>query len=212
MPFQLIDGETEILAQSKDAYRVSAESGACGAMLRGVFERAFFLSKELRAANVVPQSKLDDDQAAYDVARAALAQAQATLEAAQSRIGEARGRLDQSAPVNQAIAVAQANARLAHARQKSVDASLALARLQLSYTRVVAQEDGQVTRLTAREGQMVQPGQTFMMIVPLQSYVIANFKETQLARIQAGDEAEVSIDALGGKTFRGKVEHGMYDH
>src|SRR5262249_59127731 len=81
-------------------------------------------SKELHAANVVPQSKLDDDQAAYDIARAALVQAQATLDAAQSHVNEARGRAEQSAPVNQAIAAAQANARLAHARQRSAAAAL----------------------------------------------------------------------------------------
>ena len=58
------------------------------------------------------------------MATAALVQARAALEAAQSRIGEARGRQEQSAPVNQAIAVAQANAKLAHARQKSAAAAL----------------------------------------------------------------------------------------
>ncbi|MCA1829502.1 MAG: biotin/lipoyl-binding protein, partial [Myxococcales bacterium] len=127
-------------------------------------------SKELRAANVIPQSKLDDDQAAYDVARAALVQARAALEAAQSGINAARGRAEQSAPVNQAIAVAQANAKLAHARQKSAAAALDLARLQLSYTKLYAQEDGQITRLTAREGQMVQPGQPVAMLVPDRTY------------------------------------------
>ena len=163
-------------------------------------------SKELRAANVVPQSKLDDDQAAYDVARAALLQAQAALEAAQSRIGEARGRLDQSAPVNQAIAVAQANARLAHARQKSAEAALNLAKLQLSYTKVYAQEDGQVTRLTAREGQMVQPGQPLAMLVPDKTYVVANFKETQIGDMKAGQSVDISVDAYGGQTLHGKVD------
>ncbi len=163
-------------------------------------------SKELRAANVVPQSKLDDDQAAYDVAQAALAQSQAALEAAQSRIGEARGRLDQSATVPQAIAVAQANARLAHARQKSADASLALARLQLSYTRLLAQEDGQVTRLTVREGQMVQPGQPLAALVPDQTYVVANFKETQVGAMKPGQPVEISIDAYSGQKLQGKVE------
>jgi membrane fusion protein (multidrug efflux system) len=116
-------------------------------------------SRDLIAAKVVPQQKLDDDQAAYDVARAAVLQAQANLDVAQSGIGEARGRLDQSAQVGPAVAAAQANARLAHAREKSAQASLALVRLQLSYTRLFAQADGQVTRLTAREGQMVQSGQ-----------------------------------------------------
>jgi len=163
-------------------------------------------SKDLRAANVVPQSKLDDDQAAWDVARAALQQARAALDAAQSRIGEARGRLDQSAPVNQTIAVAEANARLAHARQRSADASLALAKLQLSYTRLYAQEDGQITRLTAREGQMVQPGQPLAALVPDRTYVVANFKETQIGRMKPGQPVKIEIDAYAGRKLEGKVE------
>ncbi len=163
-------------------------------------------SKELRKANVVPQSKLDDDQSSYEVARAALQQARAALDAAQSRIGEARGRLDQSAPVTQAIAVAEANARLAHARQKSAEAALALARLQLSYTKVYAQEDGQVTRLTAREGQMVQPGQPLAALVPDRTYLVANFKETQIGRMKSGQEVDIEVDAYPGRKLEGKVE------
>ncbi|HET9754544.1 MAG TPA: HlyD family secretion protein [Myxococcales bacterium] len=163
-------------------------------------------SKELRAANVVPQQKLDEDQAAHDVARAALAQAQAALDAAQSRIGEARGRLSQSSPVEAAVAAAQANARLAHARQKSAEAALALARLQLSYAKLYAQEDGQVTRLTAREGQMVQPGQPLAELVPDRTYVVANFKETQIGEMKAGQRVEIEIDAFPGKKLEGKVE------
>ena len=163
-------------------------------------------SKDLRAANVVPQSKLDDDQSAYEVAQAALQQARAALDVAQSRIGEARGRLDQSAPVNQAIAVAQANARLAHARERSADASLSLAKLQLSYTRVLAQEDGQITRLTAREGQMVQPGQPVAALVPDRSYLVANFKETQIGQMKPGQDVDVEVDAYPGRKLSGKVE------
>jgi membrane fusion protein (multidrug efflux system) len=162
-------------------------------------------SKDLRAANVVPQSKLDDDQASYDVARAALQQARAALDAAQSRIGEARGRLDQSAPVNQAIAVAQANARLAHARQRSAEAALALAKLQLSYTTLFAQEDGQITRLTVREGQMVQPGQPLAALVPDQTYLVANFKETQIGQMKPGQPVEIAVDAYPGRKLEGKV-------
>jgi membrane fusion protein (multidrug efflux system) len=45
-----------------------------------------------------------------------------------------------------------------------------------------------------------------LMVVPLKTYVVANFKETQLERIRTGDPVDVSIDALGGKSFHGKVE------
>jgi membrane fusion protein (multidrug efflux system) len=108
--------------------------------------------------------------------------------------------------VNQTIAVAEANARLAHARQRSADASLVLAKLQLSYTRLYAQEDGQITRLTAREGQMVQPGQPLAALVPDRTYVVANFKETQVGQMKPGQLVEIEIDAYPGRKLEGKVE------
>jgi membrane fusion protein, multidrug efflux system len=163
-------------------------------------------SKELFAAKVVPQSKLDDDQAAYDVSHAALLQAQASIAAAHSRIGEAQGRLNQSSPVAAAVASAQANARLAHAREKSAEAALQLVKLQLSYTKLYAQEDGQVTRLTAREGQLVQPGQPLASLVPDRTYLVANFKETQIGEMKAGNPVEIDVDAYPGRKLEGKVE------
>jgi membrane fusion protein (multidrug efflux system) len=215
------DAQAQVTAAGARGGFTSAQAGVSGSSAQVATARAGLVraeaeehkaalelqrSKELRAANVVPQQKLDEDQAAYDVARAALAQAQANLDAAQSRIGEARGRLSQSSPVEAAVAVAQANARLAHARQKSAEAALALARLQLSYTRLYAQEDGQVTRLTAREGQMVQPGQPLAELVPDRTYLVANFKETQIGEMKPGQPVEIEIDAFPGKKLEGKVE------
>ncbi len=215
------DAQAQVTAAGARGGFTSAQAGVTGSSAQVATARAGLVraqaeehkaalelqrSKELRAANVVPQQKLDEDQAAYDVARAALAQAQASLDAAQSRIGEARGRLSQSSPVEAAVAAAQANARLAHARQKSAEAALALARLQLAYTKLYAQEDGQVTRLTAREGQMVQPGQPLAELVPDRTYLVANFKETQIGEMKPGQRVEIEIDAFPGKKLEGKVE------
>jgi membrane fusion protein (multidrug efflux system) len=89
---------------------------------------------------------------------------------------------------------------------KSAEATLTLARLQLSYTRVPAPEDGVVSRLGAHEGQIVQAGQPVMELVPARTYVVANFKETQIGRMRPGQPARVRIDAFPGKVFEGKVE------
>lgn len=169
--------------------------------------------QELRGQNVVAQSALDDAQARDAEAQAAVQQARANLDvanetrkAAESRVGEARGRLDQSAPVSSQIAVAQANARLAHARVKSAEASLVLARLQLSYTKIVAQEDGVFSRLAVHDGQLVAVGQPMAALVPLRTYLVANFKETQIGRMKPGQKAEISVDAFGGRKLEGHVE------
>ena len=170
-------------------------------------------NKELRVASVVSQERLDNAQAAAESAQAGLQQARAMLDAAQearrsaeSRVGEARGRLDQSAPVNSQIAVAQANVRLAHARMKSSEAMLDLARLQLSYTKISAQEDGLLSKLGVHEGQLVTMGQPMAALVPVATYLIANFKETQIGQMRPGQKAEIEIDAFSGKKLEGHVE------
>ncbi|MBS2023440.1 MAG: HlyD family secretion protein, partial [Deltaproteobacteria bacterium] len=137
--------------------------------------------KSLATANAVTQERLDNAQAASDAAEAALrgakAQLAASLEqekAAESRVDEARGQLRQSEPVQAMVAAARANAELAKAKVVTAEASLDQARLNLSYTRIVAPSDGAVTRLTARVGQLLSPGQAVAELVPPEVYVVAN--------------------------------------
>jgi membrane fusion protein (multidrug efflux system) len=167
----------------------------------------------LRQANAVPQERLDSAQIAFDTARAAKAQAEAQValaeesrRSAESRVGEARGRVDQSAPVAPQIAAARANADLASARVRAAEAALALAKLQLGYTKVTAPADGYASKLTAHAGQMVTTGQPLIELVPTATYVIANFKETQVGQMRVGQPAHIEVDAFPGRKFEGKVE------
>jgi membrane fusion protein (multidrug efflux system) len=111
------------------------------------------------------------------------------------------------AGVNRAqYAAALANSSLAHARIKSAQAALELARLQLSWTEVRAPGAGNVSRLSARVGQIVQPGQPLGQLVPETTYVVANFKETQVGEIRPGQRVEVEIDSYAGHRLAGRVE------
>ena len=170
-------------------------------------------AKQLRAGNVVPQATLDAAQATNDEAQASLLQARAQVTSAEqagylarSRVGEARGSLAKSASVAPQIAAAEATARLASARLDSAKASLQLAQLQLGYTKIVAPEDGVVSRLTARTGQLLAPGQPVAQLVPHHLYVVANFKETQIGAMRPGQLAEVEVDTYPGKPLEAKVE------
>ena len=86
------------------------------------------------------------------------------------------------------------------------EATLDLARLQLSYTKIVAPDDGLATRVSGQVGQMIQAGQPLAELVPERTYVVANFKETQVGRMRAGQRARVRIDAFPGITLDAKVE------
>jgi membrane fusion protein, multidrug efflux system len=170
-------------------------------------------AQALHKDQAIPQSQLDTAASNAEAARAAVAQAEAQLKAAtdqkrtaQTQIAEAQGRLEQSAPVDALLAAAQASAELAHARADAAQAALVLARSQLSYAKITAPTSGLLSRLAVRAGQLVQPGQQVVVIVPEQTYVLANFKETQVGRMRPGQHAEISVDAYPGRTFEGKVE------
>lgn len=170
-------------------------------------------NRKLREANAVPQEKLDNAQASADSATAALAAAQAQLNAAeesrrvaQSRVAEANGMLDTNTPVDAKVAAARASAELAHARVITAEAALDLARLNLSYANVTAPGDGFISKLTAHEGQLVSPGMALAELVPEGTYVVANFKETQVGEMKAGQRVELKVDAFEGKSFEGEVE------
>ncbi|MGZ3425570.1 MAG: HlyD family secretion protein [Polyangia bacterium] len=170
-------------------------------------------AKELKAANAVPQERVDNAQAAYDSAVAAQAQAKAQVamaeearRAAQEHVGEMRGRLSQSSPIEAQIATARAQADLAHARVKSAEAQLELAKLQLGYTRVLAPADGTASKLSVHEGQLAAVGSPVIELVPTTTYVIANFKETQVGKMKPGQRVDLKVDAYPGKKLEGKVE------
>ena len=118
-----------------------------------------------------------------DAARAAATAAQAQLASAQA-------------------ALVGADARVAAARAARDQAAL-----QLSYTRVVAPSSGVVSKKTVELGQLVQPGQPLMTVVPLDDvWITANLKETETADVTPGDSADITVDAYKGQHFRGHVE------
>ena len=96
----------------------------------------------------------------------------------------------------------------ARAAVKRKEADLAAARLQLSYTVLIAPVDGTVGERTLFAGELVNVNQLLLDIVPEnRKWIMANFKETQLRDITAGQAAIIQVDALGGKKFMGKVRN-----
>ena len=126
---------------------------------------------------------------------------------AAARAADAQARHIQAGAVTQEIRVREAERDLAAAELKEARANLAMAELQFSHTEIRAALDGVVAKRTVEIGHLVQPGQPLMAIVPLhQVWVVANFKETQLARIRPGMKAEISVDSYADKRYAGVVE------
>jgi membrane fusion protein (multidrug efflux system) len=151
------------------------------------------------SALVADEQRLAQAKRNIDITRAQLDAAKARVEQAQAGIASAHA--DQK---RVAMRSADAQAKLA-----SVDRARAVldaAQLNLSYCNIVAPVDGVATHKSVEPGQIVQPGQGLLVVVPLQDvWVTANFKETQLRNMKPGQKAYVKVDTYG-KTFSGHVD------
>jgi membrane fusion protein (multidrug efflux system) len=129
----------------------------------------------------------------------------ASVQAADARMQVAKAALQQAQAQRRQVDVSSAQAGTASAAILQARANLDAALLELSYATVVAPIDGVVTRKAVQLGQIVQPGQSLLTLVPLKDvWVTANFKETQLADVRPGQRAEVHID-MYGRSFEGRV-------
>ncbi|NJD56096.1 MAG: HlyD family secretion protein [Nitrospirae bacterium] len=84
------------------------------------------------------------------------------------------------------------------------------AALNMSYTNIYAPSDGYITKKSVEPGNQIQAGQPLMAIVPLEElWITANYKETQLTRVKAGQKVKISVDTYPGKKFSGRVDSIM---
>jgi membrane fusion protein (multidrug efflux system) len=146
-------------------------------------------------------------QAAADQARAAATAAHTGLAEARARLAGARAGEAGASTAPQQIAISTAQDRAAAARIKQAQADIRAMRLQLSYTKITAPVAGVVSQKTIEPGQFVQPGQLLMSVVPLSNvWAVANFKETEIGHMRAGQRAIVAVDTYPGRKFYGRVD------
>jgi multidrug resistance efflux pump len=131
-----------------------------------------------------------------DRLRLAVQQAQASISQSQ-----AQGRVAQEDLASVGVNRAALEAAVARA-----EASLKLAQIDLSNTRIAAPSDGQVGEVGVRVGQYVAPGTQLMGMAPPGVWITANFKETQMKDVRVGEPVSVRVDALPGVKLTGRVE------
>jgi membrane fusion protein (multidrug efflux system) len=136
-------------------------------------------------------------------AKAQLTSRLADLARARAHLGSTKAELEAQ---KRQRAVLDSQELLLHADLSAKRASLALAQTNLGYTRITAPESGIVSERRVRPGQLVSPGTQVISLVQKEIWVQANYKETQVRHIRAGDPAEIRVDAFPGVTFRGKVD------
>jgi membrane fusion protein (multidrug efflux system) len=105
------------------------------------------------------------------------------------------------------IASIEAQARQAAAQGQGGKAQFDAANVDLDATTIRAAIDGRIGDKTVMQGQFVSAGTRLMTLVPLSKiYVVANFKETQLAHMRPGQDVSIKVDALDGRAIKGKIE------
>jgi membrane fusion protein, multidrug efflux system len=166
------------------------------------------------------QATVDSDRAILQFAQQQLARygtlakngagTEERLQQAVSDIGRNKASLDHDvaalAAAQARVGVLQSQAGQAEATIEREDAALAQAQLNLSYTKISAVADGTVANRTVQVGDFVQPGQTLFSAVPNETYIVANFKETQLAHMRVGQSVRVRVDALPGGALHGHID------
>jgi membrane fusion protein, multidrug efflux system len=151
-------------------------------------------------------SALKADQEKLAQAQRNVEVVKAQLDAAKARVLQMRAGVESAQANTKQVGMRTADAQAKVAKVAQARASLDAAQLNLSYTDVVAPVDGVATHKQVETGQIVQAGQGLLVVVPLQDvWVTANFKETQLRNMRAGQKAEVSVDTYG-RTFSGHVD------
>lgn len=201
---------TTAQARVREAEANAAKTARDVERLRGLLAKDEISQQQFDSA----VAAADAQKAAADSARSQIAEAEAGIRVAESRLVQARAgeqqahaELQSAQTAPQQVTATKARAAAAEAHAQQARAALAQAELNLQYATVKAPVKGIVSRKSVEVGQIVQPGQPLMAIIPLDTiWVTANFKETQLANLRPGQKAVVTVDAYGGHKFAGHVE------
>ena len=158
-------------------------------------------------------SSAESARASADAAKSDVSAAEVAVSVAEQRARQARGtaaqaqaalRASQTGP--EQLRVTKARADMANARVQQMTAALAQAELNLQRTKITAPTAGVVSRKSVETGQVIQPGQPLFALVALGDvWVTANYKETQLKRVQPGQRVKVEVDGVD-RVFNGHVD------
>ncbi len=221
-------GEAKASIQASKAAVTAAEAGVPRAQAQLQEANATLVREEadlhryedLFQKQQISKQTVDHQRASYQVAVARQAaaqeqvrQAQAQLDAAQQGVvrteallTNSQGGLQSAQATKLETRVREGQFEIAQAAVAQATAALEDAKLQLSYTIIKAPVSGRIGRKSVEAGQRVQIGQPLMAVVEDQPWVVANFKETQLQKMRAGQHVELEIDTFPNHKFHGHVD------
>ena len=171
------------------------------------YDHADAAFKSAQAALDVARQKVDQAHEESLQAAAAVRSQTATVAQSRRREQEAEAALANARSQRQQVKVRQAQVDAARSRVGQALANLRQAELNLEYTTIKAPVGGRVTKKTVEIGQVIQPGQPLLSIVDLDDvWVVANYKETALTDVRAGQRATITVDTYPSAVFKARVD------
>jgi membrane fusion protein (multidrug efflux system) len=189
---------TQVATAEATAKESAAEAGAAEATA----EKA---KADLKRAEELIQNHTISPQE-FDSAKAAATATEARLKAAKEKAVSNRAKV---AEAQAQVEAAQKSLERGEAQARQAEWDVQAAELNLSYARVTAPADGYVTKKAVEGGDYVQVGQRLMALVLTDTFVTANFKETQVEHIRPGQPVRITVDSAGSRVFAGHVESIM---
>ncbi len=169
------------------------------------YERALLNQTNAKANYAASQTNIENakrDLDRYTALYESGAVSKQTLDDAQAKYDSAQANLTTA---DQAV-MSQQNNKVADAEINELKALKEQAELNLSYTKVIAPQDGTVSNRRVEVGMYVQPGSPLFVIVPNDVWIVANFKENQLEHMKPGQSVDIKIDTYPHKVFKGKID------
>ena len=198
----VIDGAKARLAASNETYESSVVT-APSTMDAAKAAVAGAQANYDRALSDYNRKKQLNDLA---ISKQGIVDARTAMEAAASALADAKAKQAGAETAPRAIASAQAGTAQVNAELEAAQAQLAAAELDLAHTKIAAPYAGHITRRSIEPGAFVQPGQQILALVSDDYWVVANFKETQIARMKPGSPVSIRIDAYPDKLYKGHID------
>ncbi|WP_065382839.1 HlyD family secretion protein [Hyphomonas sp. ND6WE1B] len=197
----LVRAEAELSMRQAAVATLEQDIAAARAQVRAAEARVQAVSSELSLAESSLE-KYERLQKSHAISDLEAERSLRTRDQAKAAYQEALADLDAA---RQGLTSISSQRRTLEARIEEADAAIKLAEIDLGNTEIRAPVDGQMGQVSARLGQYVTPGMSLTSLVPESRWVIANFKETQLEGLQAGQPVSFRVDALGGREFKGWI-------
>ncbi len=193
---QIASVQQQIAQADAQVAQVRAQAGAAGSQIKQAEAQLLRARQDAeRYGQLYTETMKAVSKAEVDASSAARSAAQADVAA----------RRDSAAAAQAQVSAADAGRDVLKAQIKVLQAQLKDARQQLAYNQILAPVAGRVGRRSVEVGARVQPGQQLLALVEDEVWVTANFKETQLAGLEPGQQVALEVDALPGKHLLGRV-------